>query len=68
MPDSPPPPEDVPFEDALQRLEALVEQLETGEDGLEASLDAYEEGVTMARHCLQRLQQAELRVQELGLE
>ena len=61
-------PEDLTFEEALQRLEALVASLEEEAPGLEDALNAYEEGVRLARHCLQRLDTAELRVQELALE
>ena len=61
-------PGDLTFEQALQRLEALVEKLEDDEAGLEEALHAYEEGVLLARYCLERLDTAELRVQELALE
>jgi len=52
----------------LQRLEALVETLEDEAAGLDEALQAYEEGVLLARYCLERLDTAELRVQELALE
>ena len=61
-------PENLTFEQALQRLEALVETLEDETAGLEEALQAYEEGVILARYCLERLDTAELRVQELALE
>lgn len=61
-------PDDLTFEQALQRLEALVEQLENDEAGLEEALQAYEEGVLLARYCLGRLDTADLRIQELALE
>jgi exodeoxyribonuclease VII small subunit len=56
------------FEEALQRLEAIVEQLEDQPPNLEEALDAYEEGVSLARQCLERLDAAEMRVEELSLE
>ncbi len=61
-------PENLTFEQALQRLEALVEILEDEAAGLDEALQAYEEGVLLARYCLERLDTAELRVQELALE
>lgn len=61
-------PDDLTFEEALGRLEALVETLEDDDAGLEEALAAYEKGVVLARHCLDRLDAAELRVQELALE
>ena len=39
------------FEDSLQRLEAIVEQLDRGDVPLEEALRLYEEGITIARTC-----------------
>lgn len=57
-----------PFEDDLARLESIVEQLETDPPPLDDALDAYEEGVTLAKRCLHRLDNAEQRLQELDLD
>ncbi len=54
-----------PFEDALERLEALVDALEDGDLELEESLSRFEEGVRLVRSCSDRLRQAELRVKQL---
>ncbi len=61
-PDSP---LDLPFEEALARLEELVAQLEGGELDLEASLTAFEQGVGLTRHCQGQLEQAERRIEVL---
>jgi exodeoxyribonuclease VII small subunit len=61
-------PDDLTFEDALQRLEALVDALETEDATLDEAVASYEEGVTLAQYCLERLNTAEMRVQELALE
>jgi len=53
------------FEDALERLEQLVADLERGELDLERSLAAFEEGVRMVRLCSERLSAAELRLRQL---
>ena len=53
------------FEDALQRLETLVDALESGDLDLETSLANFEEGVKLVRHCSERLKAAELRVRRL---
>ena len=53
------------FEDALQELESLVENLERGELSLEESLRQFERGIQLARQCQQSLAQAEQRVQVL---
>ena len=53
------------FEAALAELEQLVEQMETGELSLEASLQAFERGVVLTRECQKALKDAELRVAAL---
>ena len=55
----------IPFETALAELEQVVGQMETGELSLEASLSAFERGITLTRHCQQRLREAEQQVQIL---
>jgi exodeoxyribonuclease VII small subunit len=53
------------FEAALAELEHLVEQMETGELSLEASLLAFERGIVLTRECQKALKDAELRVAAL---
>lgn len=53
---------DLTFEQALKRLEEIVEALETDDLDLEKSVQFYEEGVSMYRHCTQQLQRAEKRI------
>ena len=53
------------FETALAELEALVEQLESGELPLEESLKAFEKGIALTRQCQESLKAAELKVKEL---
>ncbi|MBV1870573.1 MAG: exodeoxyribonuclease VII small subunit [Gammaproteobacteria bacterium] len=50
------------FENALAELEQTVERLEDGELDLEASLKAFEKGVTLTRDCQEALQKAEQKV------
>jgi len=56
---------DIKFEDALARLEQIVDTLESGKLPLEDSLKAFEEGVVMARHCARYLDAAEKRIELL---
>ena len=56
------------FEDALGRLESLVEQLEEGETPLEDSIQAYTQGMALVRHCLEKLEKAEETLKELQSE
>jgi len=53
------------FEDALKRLEEIVQQMESGDLTLEASLKLFEEGVRLTRVCSQRLDEAEKKIELL---
>ena len=58
--------EDMTFEEALVKLEAAVAQLEQGDAlTLDESLQAFEEGIRLTRLCREKLDAAELRVQQL---
>lgn len=56
---------EVPFEEALQKLEAVVEALEADDLPLETLLARYEEGTRLALACQARLAEAELKIQKL---
>lgn len=60
------------FEKALQQLEKIVNAMETGELGLEDSLNQFEQGIKLAKNCQDTLSNAESRVEQLieknGLE
>jgi exodeoxyribonuclease VII small subunit len=53
------------FESALENLEQVVEQLETGELSLEDSLAAFEKGVGLVKHCNQKLNEVERKIEIL---
>jgi exodeoxyribonuclease VII small subunit len=53
------------FEDAIKQLGEIVKRLEDGELTLEQSLQAFEQGVSLARAAQARLDAAEARVDEL---
>ena len=53
----------VTFEEALERLESIVEKLESEDLGLDASLALFEEGISLSRHCHARLEEVERRVE-----
>jgi exodeoxyribonuclease VII small subunit len=57
--------ENVSFEEALQKLESIVEQMESGELPLETLLAKFEEGTKLAKACQTRLGEAELKIQKL---
>jgi exodeoxyribonuclease VII small subunit len=54
------------FEIALEDLEKLVEQLESGELSLEDSLAAFEKGVALVKYCNQKLGEVEKKIELLA--
>ena len=57
--------DELPFEEAIQRLESIVETMESDELPLEAMITRFEEGTRLAEHCKARLAEAELKIQQL---
>ena len=55
----------LPFEDALKKLEAIVDAMESEDLPLETLLGKYEEGTQLARMCQEKLAEAELKIQQL---
>lgn len=55
------------FEQALERLETIVHQLETGEAGLDQSIALYGEGVALKHLCERKLKAAEARIEKLQI-
>lgn len=53
------------FEDALGKLESIVESMEDGELPLDQLLARYEEGTRLVTFCRERLSAADLRLQQL---
>ncbi len=69
MPDSKtkksPPPS---FEDAVEKLEDAIERIESGEIGLEESLEQYTDGMKLINHCRNILDKAENKIKKLSLD
>lgn len=55
----------IKFEDALKKLENIVEQLEDGELSLEESLAIFEEGIKLSRLCSKQLDDIERKIEIL---
>ena len=53
------------FEDALKRLEKIVEQLEATDVDIEKSLQLFEEGIKLVRFCSSKLEEAKKKVEIL---
>lgn len=58
----------IDLEKALQELEALVNELESGELGLDTAMKKFERGVALTRDCQNALSAAEQRVSVLLAE
>jgi exodeoxyribonuclease VII small subunit len=53
------------YEDSLERLERIVQRLESGQLPLDESLELFEEGTRLTKVCQRRLTEAELRIERL---
>lgn len=57
--------ETIPFEEAMTRLEKIVNALERGDAPLEESLKLFQEGTGLIRHCTRALDEAQQQVKLL---
>jgi exodeoxyribonuclease VII small subunit len=57
--------QNLPFEEALKRLETIVESMEAQDLPLETLLARYQEGTSLAQLCQARLNEADLKIQQL---
>lgn len=56
---------DMSFEAALEELEDIVRDLETGEGDLDASINGYTRGVWLKKHCEAKLKEAEAKIEKI---
>ena len=59
------PAKNLQFEEALKKLEGIVEAMESDELPLESLLARYEEGTKLVAVCQEKLAEAELKIQQL---
>lgn len=57
---------EIKFEDALKKLEKIVEDLEKGDLSLDEALKKYQEGIELSRLCMQRLEGAKKKIDILA--
>lgn len=50
------------FENALKKLEQIVQEMESGDLPLEKALDKFEEGVKLSKFCFEKLDETEKRI------
>jgi exodeoxyribonuclease VII small subunit len=60
--------EELSFEQAMERLEQVVKELESGDLPLERSLALFQEGIGLARQCGLALDEAEAKIEKLMLK
>ena len=53
------------FEEALEKLEEITNSLESGELGLEESIQEFEKGIKLAKFCHDTLEKAERKIEIL---
>ena len=56
---------EIKFEEALKKLERIVEDLEKGDLSLDEALKKYQEGIELSRVCTQRLDNAKKKIDVL---
>ncbi|MCX5776495.1 MAG: exodeoxyribonuclease VII small subunit [Candidatus Firestonebacteria bacterium] len=56
---------EVKFESALEKLEEIVDKLESGDIGLDESIKQYEEGIKLLRFCTAKLEEVEKKIEIL---
>ena len=56
---------EIKFEDALKKLEKIVDDLESGNLPLDDALAKYEEGIKLSRMCAKKLEVAKKKVEIL---
>ena len=60
--------ENIPFEDAIERLESLIESMESGDTALADLVAKFEEGSKLLKTCHSHLKDAELKIEKLDLD
>lgn len=53
------------FEDALEKLENIVRDMERGDMPLDSALKSFEEGIRLIRFCSAKLDETQRRVEQL---
>ncbi len=56
------------FEQAIQQLKEIVSRIEQGEIPLQDSLEQYERGMALIKHCRGVLEKAEKRIEKISRE
>jgi exodeoxyribonuclease VII small subunit len=55
----------ISFEAAFKELEAIVKEMERGDMPLEQTIEKFEKGMALSRHCSDKLDESERRIKQL---
>ena len=58
--------EELSFEEAIEKLTDIVSRIEQGQIRLQDSLEQYEKGMALIKHCRTILQKAEKRIERIS--
>lgn len=53
------------FEESLGELENIVRSLESGQAPLEKSIESYERGIALKKHCEKKLGEAQAKIEKI---
>ncbi len=56
------------FEDALEKLETIVKNMEQGNNKLDDAINAYEQGIKLQKHCQFKLNEAQLKLEKMSIK
>jgi len=56
------------FEEALEELETIVRELESGKTKLDTAIEAYERGAALQAHCDAKLREAQTKIDRISRE
>jgi len=60
--------EKLSFEESIGHLKGIVKMIEAGEIPLQTSIEQYERGMALIKHCRKILQEAEKRIEKISLD
>jgi len=60
--------DELSFEEAIKTLTEIVNKIEGGQIPLQDSLQQYEKGMALIKHCRETLKKAEERIEKIGKE
>ncbi len=60
--------EKMSFEKAMDELETIVSDLENGSIELEESIEKYQRGIQLKKHCDQKLKEANMKIDQIEID